>query len=75
MEEPAGYPLVIALMKRSRLPWYWLIIIMAVVYLGLLVLATYLDGASSSLGSWNLWRNFLDGPSLALYLLLVYPFV
>jgi hypothetical protein len=74
-EEPLVYPLVMALMKRSRLPWRWIMVIAAVLLLLFLILAAYLDGVFSDLSHWSLWRNFLDGPVLIIYLLVAYPFV
>jgi hypothetical protein len=47
----------------------------AVVMLLVLVLAAYLDGSFVGLSEWSLWRNFLDGPVLTIYILVVYPFV
>jgi hypothetical protein len=74
-EEPRAYPLVMQLMKRSRLQWRWTMVIVAALLLLLLVLAAYLDGVFTDLSHWSLWRSFLDGPVLILYILLVYPFI
>ena len=72
-EEHIAYLLVMKLIKRSRLPWYWVIAIIAVVMLLVLVLAAFLDGVFTELSDWNIYRNFLDGPTLTIYILVVYP--
>ena len=74
-EEPRAYPLVMELMKRSRLQWRWTMVIVAVLLLLFLVLAAYLDGVFTDLSHWSLWRSFLDGPVLIMYILVVYPFI
>ena len=43
-EEPHAYPLVMELMKCSRLPWFWTTAIIAVVLLLFLVLVAHLEG-------------------------------
>jgi len=74
-EEPRAYPLVMQLMKRSRLQWRWIMVIVAVPLLLFLVLAAYRDGVFSDLSHWSLWRSLLDGPVLIMYILVVYPFI
>ena len=74
-EEPRAYPLVMQLMKRSRLQWRWIMVIVAVPLLLFLVLAAYLDGVITDLSHWSLWRSLLDGPVLIMYILVVYPFI
>ncbi|UCH42936.1 MAG: hypothetical protein JSW16_09060 [Dehalococcoidales bacterium] len=69
------YPLLIKIVKCSRLPWYWVTVIIAVILLMGLVLAAFLDVAFTRLSEWGFWRNFLDGPVLITYILVVYPFI
>ena len=72
-EEPRAYPLVMELMKRSRLGWRWVMVVVAAFLLLLLALVAYLDGVFTDLSHWEFWRNFLDGPTLILYVLVIYP--
>ena len=74
-EEPRTYPLVMELMNRSRLRWRWVMVVVAVFLLLLLVLLAYLDGVITDLSHWEFWREFLDGPTLILYILVVYPLI
>ncbi len=74
-EELRAYPLVMALMKRSRLRWRWIMVAVAALLLLLPVLLAYLDGVFTGLSHWNLWRSFLDGPVLIIYFLWVFPFL
>ena len=74
-EESRTDNLLQALMKRSRLPWYWTTAVVAAVLLLLLILAAYLDGAFSWLSTLRFWQSFLDSPALIIYILLVYPFM
>jgi len=52
-EEPQTYPLVEAIIKRSRLSWYWATAVVAAVLLLFLILAAILDGLSANLLKWN----------------------
>ena len=72
-EKPRTYPLVMELMKRSRLRWSWLMVVVAAFLLLLLFLVAYLDGVITDLSHLEFWREFLDGPTLILYILVVYP--
>jgi hypothetical protein len=72
-EEPNSYPLLIELVKRSWLPWHWVLVIVAIVLLLLLVLVPFLDNNSIDLTKLNFWRDYLDGPVLVIYILAVYP--
>jgi hypothetical protein len=47
--------------------------ILGVILVLLLVLASFLDGDAVDLTKWSFWRDFLDGPTLILYILAVYP--
>ena len=73
VEDPSYYPLIMLPMRRSPLPWRWIVALVAVLLLLLLVLMAYLDGAFTGLSEWILWRHFLDGPTLVVYALVVYP--
>ena len=74
-EEPRTYPLVEALMRRSRLPRFWAITIVAAVLLLLLILATLLDGVINDLSTWRFWQNNLEGLVLIIYILVVHIFM
>jgi len=74
-EEPGSYPLLMELVKCSRLPRYWVTVMIAVMLLLVLVLVVFLDGTFTELSEWSLWRYFLDGPVLITYILVVYPFM
>jgi hypothetical protein len=74
-EEPLTYPLVQALIKRSRLSWYWVIAIVAAVLLLLLILAAFLDGIINDLSTWRFWQNNLEGPVVISYILVVHVFM
>lgn len=52
-EEPTTYPVVEALMRRSRLPWRWATAMVATVLLLLLILAVLLDGTIIDLLGWG----------------------
>lgn len=73
-EEPTTYPVVEALMRRSRLPWYWATAMVAVVLLLLLILAVLLDDTIIDLLGWGFWRDYGSGLFLIAYLLMAYPF-
>ena len=74
-EEPRSYPLVEALMRRSRLPRPWAITVVAAVLLLLLILATFLDGVINDLSTWRFWQNNLEGLVLIIYILVMHPFM
>lgn len=74
-KEPSSYPLLIELVKNSRLSRYLVTLITAFIMLLVLVLAAYLDGVFTELSEWNLWRNFLDAPVLIIYIMVVYPLI
>jgi len=75
VEGPRTYPLAEALMRRSRLPWYWATAIIAVVLLLFLILATFLDGVINDLSTWRFWQNNLEGPVVIIYILVVHVFM
>lgn len=74
-KEPTTYPLVEALIKRSRLPWYWATAVVAAVLLLFLILATFLDGVINDLSTWGFWQNNLEGLVLIIYILVVHVFM
>ena len=74
-EDPRTYPLVEALIKRSRLSWYWFTIVVATVLFLFLILATFLDGATNDLSTWRFWHNYGDGLLLIAYILMVSSFI
>ena len=74
-EESRTDDLLQALIKRSRLSWYWATAVVAAVLLLLLILAAYLDGVFGELSTLGFWQSLLDSPALIIYILLVYPFM
>lgn len=75
VKEPSSYPLIMELVKNSRLPRYWVIVVIAVVMILVLVLMAYLDGDFTELSEWSFWRDFLDAPIIIIYILVAYPFI
>jgi hypothetical protein len=74
-KEPGSYPLLIELAQYSRLPRYWVTLMIAFIMLLVLVLAAFLGGVFTQLSEWSFWRNFLDAPVLIIYILVVYPLI
>jgi uncharacterized integral membrane protein len=74
-EESRTDNLLQALMRRSRLPWYWATAVVTALLLLLLILAACLDGAFSDLSELQFWQRFMDSPVIIIYILLVYPFI
>jgi len=74
-EETRTYPLVQALIKRSRLPWYWATAVVAAVLLLFLILATFLDGFINDLSTWRFWQNHLEELVVISYILVVHVFM
>jgi hypothetical protein len=74
-QEPQAYPLVEALMRRSRRPWYWVTALVASGLLLSLILAAYLDGTISDLLGWEFWQNYGDGLLLIAYILTIASFI
>ena len=74
-EESRTDNLLQALMKFSRLPWYWTTAMVAAVLLLLFILAAYLDGVFGGLSELRFWQSFLDSPVLITYILVVYPLI
>lgn len=74
-QEFRAYPLVVALMKRSRLPWYWVTALVTAGLLLLLTLAVSLDGAIADMLGWEFWFNYLDGLLLVAYVVMISSFM
>ena len=68
-------PLIVAVMKRFRLPWYRTTALVGAVIISLLILVTFLNGDNSYFSDPSFWRSFLDGPVMITYILVVYPFM
>jgi len=69
------YPLLEAVIRRSRLPRSWAIIVVAGVLLLLLILAAFLDGVFADLSGWRFWQDSLSGTVLITYILVVHVFM
>ncbi len=74
-QEPRSYPLVEALIRRSRLPWYWVTALVTAGLVLLLTLTTYLDGTIADMLGWEFWYNRGDGLLLVAYILMVSSFM
>ncbi len=68
-------PLIVAVMKRFRLPWYRATALVGAILLSLLILVTLLNGDTSYFLDPSFWRSLLDGPVMITYILVVYPFM
>jgi hypothetical protein len=75
VKESSSLPLLEELIKRSRLPWHWATVIIAIVLLIFLILVIYLDGAFPNISEWDFWRKFLGPPVIIIYVLMIYPFM
>jgi hypothetical protein len=68
-------PLIEAIVKHLKLPWYVVTIIFAIFLLLMLVLVAYLDGDLTSEFEWNYWRIGIQRPVLIIYILTIYPVI
>jgi len=75
VEESRADPMLVALMKQTRLPWYRAAALVAAVLLSLLILVTFLNGDITYFSELGFWRSLLDGPVMIMYILVVYPFM
>lgn len=75
VEESRADPILVALMKQARLPWYRATALVAAVLLSLLILVTFLNGNTAYFLEPGFWRSLLDGPVMITYILVVYPFM
>ncbi len=74
-EEARSYPLLVTLIKYTRLPWYSTTIIITAVLALFLILAALLDSRLSDVSNWNFWRTHQDGLITIIYILAVYPLI
>ena len=65
-------PLLEAIVKRLKLPWYVVTILFAIFLLLMLVIAAYLDGDLTSPFEWNYWRTGIQEPVLLIYIFTIY---
>jgi len=65
-------PLLDDIISRSRLPWYGLTAIVAIILLSLLILVAYAESNFTNQIDWNLWRLLLQ-PAIIIYILIIYP--
>jgi len=68
-------PLIVAVIRRFRLPWHWATALVAAVLLSFLFPFTYLNGDTSYFSDLSFWRSLLDGPVMITYILVIYPFM
>jgi hypothetical protein len=68
-------PLLVSLMNRTHLPWYWTTLLISIILLLSLILAGYLDDAFKQQVGWELWRVGLQTPSIIVYILIIYPVI
>lgn len=63
------------IVKRSRLPWYWFTVAFTATLLLFLIAATVLDGMTGRFSHWDFWREFIAGPVIIAYILLIFPYM
>jgi len=68
-------PLLVSLVNRVRLPWYFITLLITIILLLFLVLVGYLDGGFLQLKVWEFWRVTLQAPIIIAYILLIYPVI
>ncbi len=61
------------LVKKTRLPWSAVTGILAFLLLMILVLAALADGMPIKQLGWSFWRVGLQGPTILIYILCIYP--
>ena len=74
-DEHTTYPLVEALVRRSRIPRLWFVIIITAALLIFLTLTTILDDSPADLGKLSFWRLNIDEILLIAYIPIIYPFM
>ncbi len=74
-EQSPKYPLIEAVIRRSRLTRSWTILVVVGVLLLLLVLTASLDGEFASLLDWSVVGPTLLNITFPIYILVVYPFM
>jgi hypothetical protein len=65
-------PLLEGIIKRSRIPWYGLTAVVALILLLLLILVAYAESDFTNQIDWGFWRLLLQ-PAIIIYILLIYP--
>ena len=73
--ETSRDPLIVAVMKKTRLSWYWATTLVGAVIISLLILVTFLNGDYGYFSDLSFWRSLLDGPVMITYILVIYPFM
>ncbi len=73
--ETHSQPLLVALMRRLRIPWRWATVVIAGILFFSLILVGYLDGDFSQQSIGRFWRIGLQGPVMIVYVLAIYPFI
>lgn len=64
-----------ALVKLSRLSWYWFAFLLALILVLFLVLAAFLDGLTDEFGHWEFWRQNIGAPVIVAYIFVIYPYM
>ena len=75
VEESRAAPILAALIKQTRLPWYGATALVAAVLFALLILFTFLNGDTGYFSEPGFWRSNLVGPVMITYTLVVFPFM
>jgi len=73
VEKVHNSTLLIALMKRSRMRWRWVITLLTAVLLLWLILVAYLEGVLTPQFLLDFWQNGLRGPVMLVYILAACP--
>ena len=61
------------LVRRTRLPWNWFVVLLGLVLLVGALGAAYLDGVLDEVFSTDVWRALFAYPALAVYMLVIVP--
>lgn len=75
IQDSRADPILVVLMKQTRLPWYRATALAAAILLALLILVTFINGNIHYFLELSFWRSLLDGPVMITYILVVYPFM
>jgi hypothetical protein len=74
-KEESRLNLLQAVVKSSRLPWYWFTASYSLTLLLLLIIATFLDGMTDRFSQWDFWREYVAGPVIIVYIFLIFPYM
>ena len=74
-KEKSRMNLIQAIVKSSRLPWYWFTTLFTLTLLLLLIITTVLDGMTARFSQWDFWREFVAGPFIIAYIFLIFPYM